>query len=229
MSDQKTLIKKAVQLPDTEVIDSKALSAVETAKALTIKDRPKYENAGALLLSLKDIEKEINETFDPVIKSAYEAHRAAIAARDKHREPIREAEKIIKGKMGEFQKLEEKRLRDEEVRLRELAKQEEENERLQTAERLINEGREEEAIVLLQGEVETPPIVLPEASAPKIKGIVTREVWKFRIKDASKIPCEYHTIDEAKIRTVVRATEGKIEIPGIEIYMEKEIAAGGRR
>jgi hypothetical protein len=228
MADPKTLIKKPIELPDTEVIDSKALSAVETAKLLVIDDRPKYEKAGALLLGLKEIEREIDATFDPVIKSAYEAHRAAIAARDKHRAPIREAERIIKKKMVEFQTLEERRIREEEARLRELAKREEENERLKTAERLLAEGRAEEVISLLEGGLETPPVVLPDTPAPKIKGIVTREVWKFRIEDPSKVPCEYHMIDEAKIRAVVRATEGKIEIPGVAIYMEKEIAAWGK-
>jgi hypothetical protein len=229
MAEPGTMTKKAASLPDTKEIDSKAVSAVEEARGLSVTTRPAYEHAGAFLIALKGIEREIDATFDPVIKSAYEAHRAAIAARDKHREPIREAEKIIKEKMGGFQKIEEKRLREEEVRLRELAKQEEEQDRLKAAQVLIEDGRADEALALLEGEVETPPIYMPETSAPKVKGIVTREVWKFRIADPSKVPCEYHTVDEAKIRTVVRATEGKIVIPGVEIYMEKEIAAGGRR
>jgi hypothetical protein len=229
MAESSAMTKKGASLPDTKEIDSKAVSAAEEARGLSVATRPEYERAGAFLIALKDIEREIDATFDPVTKAAYEAHRAAIAARDKHREPIREAEKIIKEKMGGFQRIEEKRLREEEVRLRELAKQEEEQDRLKAAQVLIEDGRADEALALLEGEVETPPIYMPETSAPKVKGIVTREVWKFRIKDPSKIPCDYHTVDEAKIRTVVRATEGKIVIPGVEIYMEKEIAAGGRR
>lgn len=229
MAESSALVKKQVSLPDTQEIDKKAISAVEEAKEMPVAVRPEYEAAGAFLLVLKGLEKEINETFDPMIKAAYDAHRTIIATRDKHRAPIIEAEKIVKLKMGDFQKLEEKRIQYEEVRLREAAKKAEEEDRLRTAQHLIEEGREEEALMLLEEKVETPPIILPESSAPKIKGIVTREVWKFRITDPTKIPCEYHTIDESKIRQVVKATEGKIQIPGVEIYMEKEIAAGGRK
>lgn len=229
MAEHAALIKKQVVLPDTREIDSKAISAIEEAKEMPVATRPQYEAAGAFLLVLKDIEKEIGETFDPVIKAAFDAHRAAIAARDKHRTPIVEAEKIVKLKMGDFQKVEEKRIKEEEIRLREAAKKADEADRLVTAQHLIEEGRAEEALILLEGKVETPPIILPETSAPKIKGIITRDVWKFRITDPNKIPCEYHTIDETKIRQVVKATEGKIQIPGVEIYVEKEIAAGGKR
>jgi hypothetical protein len=229
MQESKAQSKKLVQIPDTQEIDSKALRAVEAAKALSIGNREEYERAGHLLLGLKEIEKEIDRTFDPVIKAAYDAHRAAINARDKHREPIRQAERILKDKMAQFQKFEEKRIREEEERLRELARKQEEEERLRTAERLLEEGRPEEALILLDGKVETPPIVLPESGPPKLKGIVTRVVWKFRITDPSKVPCEYHTIDESKIRRIVSATQGKVEIPGVEVYMEKEIAASGLR
>lgn len=229
MAESSALVKKQVSLPDTQEIDKKAISAVEEAKEMPVALRPDYEAAGAFLLVLKGLEKEINETFDPMIKAAFDAHRTIIATRDKHRAPIIEAEKIVKVKMGDFQKLEERRLREEEINLREAAKKAEEEDRLRTAAHLIEEGREEEALILLEGKVEMPPIILPETSAPKIKGIVTRDVWKFRITDPNKIPCEYHSIDEAKIRQVVKATEGRIQIPGVDIYVEKEIAAGGRR
>lgn len=219
---------KAIALPDTKSVDTKALAAIEAAKGIMISNRPTYEHAGSFLVGLKAIEKEINDTFDPVIKSAYEAHKAAIAARDKHRSPIIEAEKIVKLKMGEFQKVEEKRLREEEERLREMARQEEEAERNRMADRLIEEGRPEEALALLGQQVETPPIIMPEMTAPKIKGVMTRTVWKFRIKDEKLIPRDYLVVDEVKIGKMIRATEGKIEIPGIEVYQEKEIAVGGR-
>lgn len=214
---------KTIIIPDTKEVDSKAMKAFEEARSITISDRASYEKAGAFLIGLKALEKEINDTFDPVIKAAYEAHQASLRARDKHRAPIIEAEKIVKSKMGEFRKNEEKRLRDEENRLRELARKKEEEDRLREAERLINEGRPEEALILLGQEIETPPVILPE-TAPKVPGIVARSVWKFRITDPSKVPCEYHMIDEAKIGRVVRATEGKIEIPGVQTYEEKEIA-----
>jgi len=224
-----TATTKMIALPDTKDVDVKALAAVGEAKATKIIDRPTYEKAGGFLVGLKAIEKEINETFDPVIKAAYEAHKASITARDKHRAPILEAEKIVKVKMGDFQKIEEKRLREKEEALREEARQEEEEGRNRRAEELIAAGKPDEALALLGQEVEAPPIVLPEDSAPKVAGIMTREVWKWRLVNVDLIPRAYLIPDEVKIGKVVRATEGKIDIPGIEAYLEKEIAVGGRR
>ncbi|TET23384.1 MAG: hypothetical protein E3J78_02315 [Candidatus Cloacimonadota bacterium] len=47
----------------------------------------------------------------------------------------------------------------------------------------------------------------------------TRKVWKFEITDPTRVPREYMTINEAKIRNVVRS--GIREIPGVRIYQEE--------
>jgi len=221
--------KTVAVVPDTREIDQKALSAVDSARELSIKDQKQYAHAADFLQGLKTIEKAIDETFDPVIKAAFDAHKAALAAKGKHLDPVKEAEKIVKFKMIGFQKEEEQRIKVEETRLREAARQQEEEDRCRRAEELIAAGRPEDALVLLEGNTEPMPIVLHETSAPRLKGIVTRTVWKFRVVDEAKIPCAYHTVDLQKIRRVVQSTEGKIEVPGIEIYQEKEIAAGGIR
>ena len=44
-----------------------------------------------------------------------------------------------------------------------------------------------------------------------------------RIIDREKIPHEYWIVDEAKVKKVALAG---IEIPGVEIYEETEIASG---
>ncbi len=131
--------------------------------------------------------------------------------------------------MGEFQLIEEKRLKEEENKLREAARKEEEESRARQAEEMLAAGRPEDVLALLGEPVETPPVVMPEQGAPRVKGIVTRTVWKFEVVDEKKIPCEYHQVDLTKIRKIVRATNGEIEIPGIRVYQEKEIAAGGRK
>lgn len=68
------------------------------------------------------------------------------------------------------------------------------------------------------------PIISREP--PKVAAIATREVWKFVIEDASKLPREYLVPDEARVRKVVSALKGDANIPGVRVYCEKQIAAG---
>lgn len=215
-------------IPDTKDIDTKALSKLEEAKGLSIVDDVSYKKAGHFILALGELEKAIDSSFDPIIKAQYAAWKLAIAKKDEHYAPLKEAEGIAKAKMAEYQVLAEKRLKEEEVRLREAAQRAEEEDRLSRANALIEAGKPEEALQLLDAEVEAPLVIMPETSAPKVPGIVTRRVWKWKIVDETKIPREYLVPDEVRIGKMVRASEGKIEIPGVEVYQEREIAKGNR-
>ena len=77
-------------------------------------------------------------------------------------------------------------------------------------------------------EVRAATVVAPiiQREPPKVAGISTREVWKFRISNAAAVPREYCAIDEARIRKVVAALKGDTAIPGVEVYAERVMAAG---
>lgn len=68
------------------------------------------------------------------------------------------------------------------------------------------------------------PVVAREP--PKVTGVSTREVWKFRVTNAALVPDQYKVIDEARIRKVVQALKGDAAIPGVEVWSERQIAAG---
>lgn len=59
--------------------------------------------------------------------------------------------------------------------------------------------------------------LVPAPPAP-VAGVQARLVWRFRIVDASKVPRELCSPDEAKIKA-----RGPGEIPGIEWYEESEV------
>lgn len=228
MIAQKTVTKELISIPDTQKIDQKALSAVEFSNEISIVSNELYEIAAEYLLGLKGLENEIEETFDPVVKSTYGAWKTALAAKAKHFGPVDEAMKIIKGKMGIYQVEAEKKARIEQEQLKRLALEEEEKDRADKAESLIASGRPEEALLLLEGELEAPAVVLGPANAPRAEGIQTREVWKFEVVNADLVPREYLVPDEVKIRGVVKALGSSAIIPGVKIWKEKVIAVTGR-
>jgi len=65
------------------------------------------------------------------------------------------------------------------------------------------------------------------AAPPLLK--VAQKLLKYRVVNEALIPRQYLTVDHAAVGRVVSALGGRAKIPGIEVYEETVIAAGGRR
>lgn len=215
-----------------------ALTWPERATALAIRTAETYTQAGELLKDIKALRKEVDAAFDPIITAAHAAHREACSQKKRAETPLAEAEQILKRGLIAYDTEQELIRRAEERRLQEIARQEEEARRLDEAAALEREASaavnlaegyqlRREAEALLEQPI-VAPVVTVERSTPKVTGISYREVWRFRIVDATKIPRDYLAVDEQKIAGVVRATKGTITIPGIEAYPEKIASAGSR-
>jgi len=129
--------------------------------------------------------------------------------------PILEADKITRGKMLDYDK-EQKRIRQE---------QEE-----------INRKRSEaaEAEMRLRGEL-TEPVNLVEVVSEAPRRVETemgstgqRDNWKYEVVDFTLVPDDYKMINAGVLTPVVKASKGKITIPGIRIYNEPIIANRAR-
>ncbi|KKM62742.1 hypothetical protein LCGC14_1518630 [marine sediment metagenome] len=206
----------------TQEIVQKTDSAIEEAEGYQIESPVVYEAAGMFLKGLKAIQKEINETFDPVVKSTNAAHKEAVAAKKKHAEPLKKAESIVKVKMGTYVQAEERKRRDEERRLQVEARKQEEERRLKEAEMAEAEGDEDAVEEALEEPVVAPPVVLA-SSTPKVQGVSYTKVWKYKIVKPDEVPDEYKLIDEKKIGQVVRAMKDQTKIPGVQAYSEQSV------
>jgi hypothetical protein len=80
-----------------------------------------------------------------------------------------------------------------------------------------------EALQIQEAQVVAPVI---QREPPKVAGVATREVWKFRVTDPALVPDQYKVIDESRIRKVVQALKADANIPGVEVYSERQLAAG---
>lgn len=212
-------------VPETKEVDQRASEALSIAEALLIRSPETYQTACEFLKTLKTIEKDIDGTFDPIIRKQFEAHREAVAQKKKHLSPIERAEGIAKFKIAAYLQEQERIRRQEERRLEEEARRKAEEEALAQAAQLEAEGNKEAAEAVISEPIQVAPVVLPK-STPKVSGIATREVWRYRIIDPNKIPRQYLKIDEQLIGRIVRDSKGVINIPGVQVYPEKQIAAG---
>lgn len=212
---------------ETKDIETRALSVPEQAKLAHIIDNQTYERAAGILLTIKDIRKEIDATFDPIVKKAHEAHKEAVAQKKRVEAPLVEAEGILKPRIAAFHAEQERKRQQEENRLREEGRKREEEERLQAAIQAEQDGVHEEVEAILESPQFIPAAVVP-SSTPKVAGISMRKVWKFRIVNPVAIPRQYLIPDEKAIGSVVRSLGERAKIPGIEIYFETNTAAGRR-
>lgn len=95
-------------------IERQAMSLVERAQAIEIADDDGYRAAGGFLLRIKELRSHVAELWNPVIKKAHEAHRAALESKAKLDAPLDQAERTIKPKLAAYD--EEQRRRAEEAR-----------------------------------------------------------------------------------------------------------------
>ena len=212
---------------ETIEIENKAMSVPFRAKAILITDNETYIAATELLMAIKDIRKEIDETFGPIISKAFAVHKEAVGQKKKVEAPLVEAEGIIKPRIGSYLAEQEQIRLTDERRLQEEARKRAEEEQLAEAVALEASGESVAAEALIQAPIAPPPVILPK-SVPKVSGVSSRKGWKWRLKDPSKVKREFLMVDEVKINSIVRSLGKNAEevVCGIECYEETTIVAG---
>lgn len=208
----------------------------ERARALVVKTQEDYERAGDFLRDSKTLQKEIHDALDPVVQKAHQAHKAATAVQSRLLEPLVEAEKIVKGKMGAYQEERER------IALAEQREKEREARRLEE-ERILREAQELEARGDVQAaeEVISAPIVttaIPAAPRPTASGTAARWKYSARVTDLAalvkasaegKVPAGLVVADVSALNKLASALKESLSIPGVELVREPVIAAQARR
>lgn len=95
------------------------------------------------------------------------------------------------------------------------------------AEKATQRGDVDRAAELEQQAIRTVAPIVP--SGPKAPGQVIRKVWNFRIVDPKLIPRRYLKVDDVKIRRQVNATHEETDIPGVEVFEDKQLAVRQKR
>ena len=234
----------ALKIIETEEVEAKALSIVDQARAVVVKDSQTYTAAGMLWKSIGDMIKEVKDTFDPICEAANRAHKEATRKRAKFLDPLTAAQKSVKQIMAAYdaeqeriRKAEEDRLRKaEEDRLLAEAVAAEARGDKETAEALTNAAVEsneqikEVAAAIAQEPVYVPPVVVPKSVPKMAGGPVYREVWAAEIVDikalcmavaTGKASTECVTGNMVALNRMAVALKGTMNIPGVKAYSRR--------
>jgi len=200
------------------------VTAVEQqAGAIVIKNDDDYAQAAEFGKIIKRKSVQITEFFAPMKKAAHDAH-ANICAREKASlAPLVAAEKIVKRVMGEYAMEQECKRREEEERARKAA-QEEADRKL--AEAMACESKGDKAgaeAAMMEASIvdEASRNITVSAPTPKVGGVSSGVDWEIVSVDETKVPVEMQgmvirPVDTAMVTRLIRASKGKIKIPGVE-------------
>lgn len=224
----------------TQQVTERALAWPAQARALKVTDGSTYQQAAELLVGIKALRGEVNETFDPIIADAHKAHKTACEKKRAADAPLLEAETILKRSMSDYN-VEQERLRlEEQRRLEEQARREEEDRRLAEAAALEKEGHDTncpelvvEAERVLEQPVMTAPVQVARA-VPKVAGIVHRENWSARVTSLIALvrfiathPEHVNLIqpNQAALNSLARSMKANLRIDGVQPVNTPTVAA----
>lgn len=208
----------------TSYLAQQALELYDEHKAMDITNRVQFVAGAEVLRTVKGMQKSLETERTKATIPMNEALRQVNDWFRGPREQLEKAEKIIKAALAKFEWGETERIRAEEAKAREAARIEtEELER--RAAKAIQKGDTDKAADLMARAAVVVPDLAPTAPV-KAKAMAFTDVWAVAVTDPQLVPRQYLVIDEAKIRAVVKAMKGDIEIPGVKIIHRRDVRSG---
>lgn len=164
-----------------EQVEQKALSVPEQAREFHIATNDQFLAADTILSGWREIENQIHTAFDPVVEAANKAHKEAVAQRKKYLDPIEQGRAILKPKMAEWQREQERIRQEEQYRAEEEARKRAEEEQIAAAVAAERVGETEVAEKILSAPVQAAPVFVPKQT-PKTQ-TTFRTQWYAEVID----------------------------------------------
>jgi len=216
-------------IPETELNEQTLTQQVTDiefqAESFVIQNDDDYSDAGAFGKLLKEKAAVVTDFFKPMKDSAYQAHRAVCDREKAMLAPLKRAETTIKKAMGNYVMEQERKRREAEEAARRAAERERER-KLQEAVTLEEAGDKDGAEAAMTEAVvmdEAGTYSVPAAYKPKVSGVSTSKDWEIVSIDPKTVPVvfsgiELRPVDQAAVMRLIRASKGKIEIPGVTYH-----------
>jgi hypothetical protein len=215
--------------------ESESYPRIAREAADNVKDLETYNNAAAILISIKGFEKKVGEHYDDDIATAHALHRSLTTKKNMALMPLRAAEGIIKPALAAYICAEEKKQKAEEDRIMAEQKKRNEEAQLAQAEEASNQGNLDAANAILEAPAAT--IIMPVVQQTKAPGISMTEVWHAEAFDlktilvdvvAGKTPMSFLEINDKVVNSMVKNLKGEFKYRGFKVWSEKSVSAKSR-
>lgn len=216
-------MNQAIAINEQE-IETSINPVIAHAKELKVIDNESYLIAADILKEIVSARGKVAQAFDDLIKDAYSHHRKLIARKNHYDAPLLSAEVKLKAARIAFIQEQERKRREEELRLQEITRKQEEERRLDEAVALENAGMQEEAQRVIDEPQHQIAIVLPPP-VPRVEGISHRDNWSAEVTDvmalikavaAGEAPILAITPNMKFLNEQARSYKNLLKIPGVK-------------
>ncbi len=219
-----------IEQPEEESKLGRQVSLIEQqASSVVVASEEGFVLAGELTKQVKAMQKQVTEYWEPMRKSTYEAYTAVNQHKKEMLDPLASAEKILKRKMSKYTMEQERIRREQETAMRKAAEAEMARKLEEAAEAESRGDAVGAEFAMAEAEVMEGVAVSGglRSQAPKAKGVSQTKTWKITKIDSAKVPVslngmELRLVDEKLVLQLIKASKGKISIPGVE-YKEDVI------
>jgi hypothetical protein len=221
--------------PQTQVLESTAISIREKATAIKIVDQATYDLAAAEFNAACHLEKQITDHYAPLKQKAHEAHKAICSAEKEMLNPVLQAKQSLSRAIGSWDSEQERIRREQQRRLEAQASAQAEEEALEAAIDAEQNGADAEEIEAVLSN--SLPITKVAAAPTYQKSVPTRENWSAQVfslaqlvKAAAQNPAYlcYLQANETALNGAARSQKNLFSIPGCKA-VKQTIATRGRK
>ena len=206
---------------------SRSVSAIELeAESIIIENDIDYSSAAEFGRKLKQAASEVAAFFKPMKEAANRAHREVCGREKVMLNPLTRAESTLKRTIGDYSLRKERERQAAEAEARRLAKEEADRKLAEAvkAEESGDAAAAHDALMDAQMADSMSRSMQVSSPAPKHDGISQSKDWQIASIDGTKVPIvfngmELRPVDEKAVIRIIRASKGKINIPGVE-YVE---------
>lgn len=232
MNAPATTTTVTVTNPDQVSMARNAQSAISLVQAFEVVDAPSFELAAEELKAIKAKSKQLNDQRMAITRPLDEAKSAVM---DLFRSPLdllTKAEGIIKGKMLDYQR-EEQRKAAEHRRLAEEAATAERERLRKEAEALAAEGKHGEA-ALKEVVAEMVAPVATKVEEVKVAGVSTRKTVDFEVVNLLELVqhvaahpelLQLLDVESVKLRAYVKSLGMSTKLPGVRVFEKETLAS----
>lgn len=203
-----------------EKLEQRIDPKVKAATELIVKDSEGIALARNMVQDIRRLKKEIEDTFDPIIQKAYQAHKEAVAQKKRYIEPLDKAEAIIRQKITDCVTEIERRQREEaekERRAREQALERERKRLDKLCEKAVSLYQELE---IIENELKREGLSEIEIAALEAR----RNAVLARIQQSDEQIIEKQAAIQEKASEPVTAVLGPaVKLAGFSIIEDKEV------
>jgi hypothetical protein len=227
-------MSSAGQLIPLDKIPERSLPWTRKANELVVTGQLTLDDATELLKGIAALLKEIDQSCDPVIKKAFETHKAAVAQKKVFQAGPKKAQQIVKGKVATYVEEEEKKARQK-AALEEAAAREERAKAEVTAKELEDMGDHELADVVRE-ESEVAAATPPVEEKPKSSGLVMGVRWYGEVTNKAdlvlavaegKVPLAVLDVNQKVLNQQATSLKNELKWPGVRVYSKKQVATRG--